>query len=388
MKNVITSGPWVAGHVVEIDTINRKLWLYGHGKEKNVDPYYYLLYEADMDKEGTTLLSAENAQHSVIFSPSRRFYIDQYSRVDMEPRIVLKNAKGKEVMELAQVDLRRVQEEGWRKPERFCVKAADGITDLYGVMWKPADFDSTRCYPIISSVYPGPYFEYVNTSFALNDAYNTRLAQLGFIVITVGHRGGSPMRGKAYHRYGYGNMRDYALEDDKCAIEQLAARHSFIDITKVGIFGHSGGGFMAAAALCKYPDFYTAAVASAGNHDNRIYNRGWVEIYHGVKEKSRKVKTAGGQDSIVYEYSCKVPTNMELAANLKGHLLLVAGDQDANVHPAHLMRFADALIKAGKNFDMVLLPGAKHGYTGANERFYEKKLWNHFARYLLNAAEA
>lgn len=388
LKNVITSGPWVAGHVVEIDTINRKLWLYGHGKEKNVDPYYYLLYEADMDKEGTTLLSAENAQHSVIFSPSRRFYIDQYSRVDMEPRIVLKNAKGKEVMELAQVDLRRVQEEGWRKPERFCVKAADGITDLYGVMWKPADFDSTRCYPIISSVYPGPYFEYVNTSFALNDAYNTRLAQLGFIVITVGHRGGSPMRGKAYHRYGYGNMRDYALEDDKCAIEQLAARHSFIDITKVGIFGHSGGGFMAAAALCKYPDFYTAAVASAGNHDNRIYNRGWVEIYHGVKEKSRKVKTAGGQDSIVYEYSCKVPTNMELAANLKGHLLLVAGDQDANVHPAHLMRFADALIKAGKNFDMVLLPGAKHGYTGANERFYEKKLWNHFARYLLNDAEA
>ena len=152
------------------------------------------------------------------------------------------------------------------------VKAADGLTDLHGIMWKPADFDPNKKYPIISSVYPGPFFEYVSTSFSLDDSYNMKLAQIGFIVVSMGHRGGSPMRGKFYHRYGYGNLRDYPLADDKYAIEQLADRYSFIDITKVGIFGHSGGGFMSTAALCTYPDFYTAAVSSSGNHDNNIYN--------------------------------------------------------------------------------------------------------------------
>lgn len=363
LKNVITSGAWVAGQIVSIDTLKRTFWFYGHGREKGTDPYYYLLYKASFDREGVTLLSGEKAQHSVNFSPSRKFYIDEYSRVDMQPQIWLKNASGKNILELARPDLRRIKEEGWQAPERFQVKAADGVTDLYGIMWKPADFDPGRKYPVISSVYPGPYYEYVKTSFTLNDGYNTRLAQLGFIVVAVGHRGGSPMRGKAYHRYGYGNMRDYPLADDKCAIEQLAARYPFIDISKVGIYGHSGGGFMAAAALCTYPDFYTAAVASSGNHDNRIYNRGWMEIYHGRPDR--------------------ITTNLELAGKLKGHLLLVSGDQDRNVHPAHLFRFADALIKAGKNFEMVLLPGAKHGYTGMNDRFFERKMWYHFARYLL-----
>ena len=331
-----------------------------------------------MDKEGTTLLSAENAQHSVIFSPSRRFYIDQYSRVDMEPRIVLKNAKGKEVMELAQVDLRRVQEEGWRKPERFCVKAADGITDLYGVMWKPADFDSTRCYPIISSVYPGPYFEYVNTSFALNDAYNTRLAQLGFIVITVGHRGGSPMRGKAYHRYGYGNMRDYPLADHKYAIEQLAMRYNYIDIDKVGIHGHSGGGFMSTAAMCQYPDFFKVAVSCAGNHDNNIYNRWWSETHHGVKE----VVSEKGDTTFVYN----IKTNEEIASRLKGHLMLVHGDIDNNVHPGNTLRVADALIRAGKRFDMLLLPQQRHGFGDMDEYFYWRMV-DYFSRHLLGEQE-
>ena len=163
------------------------------------------------------------------------------------------------------------------KPERFVVKAADNITDLHGVMWKPADFDSTKVYPIISVVYPGPYFGQVPTSFTLEDRCCTRLAQLGFIVIAVSHRGDTPMRGKAYHRFGYGNMRDYPLADDKYAIEQLARRYSFINGKKVGIYGHSGGGFMAAAAICTYPDFYKAAVSCSGNHDNNIYNRGWGE---------------------------------------------------------------------------------------------------------------
>ena len=383
LKNVITSGPWVAGQVAAIDTVGRAIYLYGFGREKGVDPYYYMLYKASIDKEGVTLLTPENAQHGASFLSSKRYFVDTYSRVDMEPKIVLKNNQGKVIMELAKPDTRRLKELGWRAPERFTVKAADGLTDIYGIMWKPADFDPNKKYPIISSVYPGPFFENVNTSFRVDDSYNMRLAQLGFIVVSMGHRGGSPMRGKFYHRYGYGKLRDYPLADDKYAIEQLADRYAYIDLSKVGIFGHSGGGFMSTAALCTYPDFYTAAVSSAGNHDNNIFNRGWSEIYHGVKEAVKTVKGKDGQDSTVYTYSCKVPTNMELAKRLKGHLLLVTGDMDKNVHPANTLRMVDALIKAKKNFEMIVLPGNGHGFGGKADAFFERKLWYHFAKYLL-----
>ena len=383
LKNVITSGPWVAGQVAAIDTVGRAIYLYGFGREKGVDPYYYMLYKASIDKEGVTLLTPENAQHGASFLSSKRYFVDTYSRVDMEPKIVLKNNQGKVIMELAKPDTRRLKELGWRAPERFTVKAADGLTDIYGIMWKPADFDPNKKYPIISSVYPGPFFEYVNTSFRVDDSYNMRLAQLGFIVVSMGHRGGSPMRGKFYHRYGYGKLRDYPLADDKYAIEQLADRYAYIDLSKVGIFGHSGGGFMSTAALCTYPDFYTAAVSSAGNHDNNIFNRGWSEIYHGVKEAVKTVKGKDGQDSTVYTDSCKVPTNMELAKRLKGHLLLVTGDMDKNVHPANTLRMVDALIKAKKNFEMIVLPGNGHGFGGKADAFFERKLWYHFAKYLL-----
>ena len=383
LKNVITSGPWVAGQVAAIDTVGRTIYLYGFGREKGVDPYYYMLYKASIDKEGVTLLTPENAQHGASFLSSKRYFVDTYSRVDMEPKIVLKNNQGKMIMELAKPDTRRLKELGWRAPERFTVKAADGLTDIYGIMWKPADFDPNKKYPIISSVYPGPFFEYVNTSFRVDDSYNMRLAQLGFIVVSMGHRGGSPMRGKFYHRYGYGKLRDYPLADDKYAIEQLADRYAYIDLSKVGIFGHSGGGFMSTAALCTYPDFYTAAVSSAGNHDNNIFNRGWSEIYHGVKEAVKTVKGKDGQDSTVYTYSCKVPTNMELVKRLKGHLLLVSGDMDKNVHPANTLRMVDALIKAKKNFEMIVLPGNGHGFGGKADAFFERKLWYHFAKYLL-----
>ena len=306
----------------------------------------------------------------------------------MEPRFTLKDNNGRVIIkDLAKVDIRRAYEMGWRAPERFVVKAADGLTDLHGIMWKPADFDPNKKYPIISSVYPGPFFEYVSTSFSLDDSYNMKLAQIGFIVVSMGHRGGSPMRGKFYHRYGYGNLRDYPLADDKYAIEQLADRYSFIDITKVGIFGHSGGGFMSTAALCTYPDFYTAAVSSSGNHDNNIYNNGWVEIHHGVKETKEMVKDSVNGDHEVSTFSVKVPTNMELAKNLKGHLLLVTGDMDKNVHPAHTLRMVDALIKAGKNFDMLVLPGKTHGY-GSADGFFERRLWFHFAKYLLGDTTA
>lgn len=382
LKNTVTSGDWVAGQPAAIDTLGRIFYVYGHGREKGADPYYYRLYKTNLDTKVCKLLTPEDAMHKVTFTPSRRYFIDVYSTVETEPRMVLKDNEGALIMELAKPDYRRLYEMGWKKPERFCVKAADGITDLYGVMYKPFDFDSTKSYPIISYVYPGPHFEYVKTSFGADDGYNVKLAQLGFIVVSLGHRGGSPMRGKFYHRYGYGNFRDYPLADDKYALEQLADRYPFIDINRVGIFGHSGGGFMSTAAICTYPGFYKAAVSSSGNHDNNIYNNGWVEIHHGVKETKKVIKDSVNGDREEYSYQVKVPTNMELAKNLRGHLLLVTGDMDKNVNPAHTFRMAEALIKAGKNFDMLVLPGKAHGY-GSADLFFERKMWFHFAKYLL-----
>ena len=385
LKNQLTDGTWVAGPVAQIDTVGRKMYFYGYGREKGIDPYYYILYEAHLDRPNALrLLTPENASHEVSISPSCRYLVDSYSTVSQEPVNVVRNRNGKVIMALEKPDLQPVYEMGWKAPERFKVKAADGVTDLYGVMWKPADFDSTKVYPIISNVYPGPFFEYVPTRFTINDVYNTRLAQLGFIVITVGHRGGTPMRGKAYHTYGYNNMRDYPLADDKYAIEQLAARYPFIDATKVGIYGHSGGGFMSAAAICTYPDFYSAAVSSAGNHDNRIYNKGFVEIHYGVDEKVTTTKDSLGVESKTYDYSVRVRPNQELAKNYKHGLLLFTGAIDQTVNPANTLRLVDALIKADKDFDMFVLPKCTHGFFGESENFFEHKMWRHFARLLLH----
>ena len=385
LKNQLTDGTWVAGPVAQIDTVGRKMYFYGYGREKGIDPYYYILYEAHLDRPNALrLLTPENASHEVSISSSCRYLVDSYSTVSQEPVNVVRNRNGKVIMTLEKPDLQPVYEMGWKAPERFKVKAADGVTDLYGVMWKPADFDSTKVYPIISNVYPGPFFEYVPTRFTINDVYNTRLAQLGFIVITVGHRGGTPMRGKAYHTYGYNNMRDYPLADDKYAIEQLAARYPFIDATKVGIYGHSGGGFMSAAAICTYPDFYSAAVSSAGNHDNRIYNKGFVEIHYGVDEKVTTTKDSLGVESKTYDYSVRVRPNQELAKNYKHGLLLFTGAIDQTVNPANTLRLVDALIKADKDFDMFVLPKCTHGFFGESESFFEHKMWRHFARLLLH----
>jgi dipeptidyl-peptidase-4 len=384
LKNQVTDGTWVAGPIEKIDTIGRKMYFYGYGREHGVDPYYYMLYEASLDKPNELrLLTSENATHEVRVSPTNRYFVDSYSTVSDVPVNVVRNRKGKVIMTLDQADMQPVYDLGWTKPERFKVKAADGMTDLYGVMWKPVDFDSTKVYPIVSSVYPGPQYEYVPTRFTLNHDYCTRLAQLGFIVVSVGHRGGTPMRGKAYHSYGYGNQRDYPLADDKYAIEQLAARYPFIDVTRVGIYGHSGGGLMSAAAICTYPEFYKAAVASAGNYDNRVYNKGWVEIHFGVDEKAKTTKDSLNVEHTTYEYKVRTRPVQELAKNYKNGLLLFTGAVDKTVNPAHTFRLAGALIKANKDFDMFVLPKSTHGFFGESELFFEHKMWRHFAKHLL-----
>ncbi len=284
-------------------------------------------------------------------------------------------------------------------PETFKVKAADGVTDIYGNLWKPFDFKPSKRYPIIANVYPGPQTESVSAGFSAT-ASNQRLAQLGFIVIQIGNRGGNPARSNAYHSYGYYNLRDYGLADKKAGIEQLAARFKWIDIDKVGIYGHSGGGFMTAAALMLPPfnDFFKVGVSSSGNHDNNVYNQNWSEQHHGLKEVSATAGTSSTGRSTPEEdegfpdenepqgtgtkFEIKVPTNAELAANLKGHLLLVHGEVDNNVHHAGTVRLMNALIKANKRFDFLLMPGKQHGY-GDMQPYFSQRLYEYFVEYLL-----
>ena len=380
LKNAITKGEFVAGKILKIDTLGRNIIFEAYGKDKKMDPYYRQYYKVNLDGTGLTLLTPGDGYHDISISPNGKYLFDTYSRVDMQPVQVVRDMKGKIIAKVQKYDLTSLYATGWKKPMRFKVKAADNNTDLYGVMYKPFDFDSTKLYPIISNVYPGPQAEYVQRTFAIDDNYNQSLAQLGFIVITVGHRGGSPYRPKWYHNFGYENLRDYPLADDKYAIEQLAQRYNFIDINKVGIYGHSGGGFMSTAAILTYPDFYKVAVSASGNHDNNIYTLWWGETHHGVKMETIKSKDKSNEKSkdkkdskdtngeikdskniSTYKFSAKIPTNIELAANLKGHLCLITGDIDVNVHMASTLRMADALIKNNKRFDLFIMPGKDHG---------------------------
>jgi dipeptidyl aminopeptidase/acylaminoacyl peptidase len=281
-------------------------------------------------------------------------------------------------MSLETADLSLLTDAGYKFPERFTVKAADGITNLYGVMYKPFDFDPSRKYPIITYVYPGPQVEGPGQSWSKSMNRLDRLAQLGFVVIAVGNRGGHPNRSKWYHNCGYGNLRDYGLEDQKYAIEQLAARYNYIDAGRVGIHGHSGGGFMSTAEILQYPDFFKVAVSCAGNHENNIYNRWWSEKHHGVLEEI----TSKGDTTFTYS----IGKNSQLANNLSGRLLLIHGDIDNNVHPGNTLRVANALIRANKRFDMLILPGQRHGFGDMDEYFFWR-MGDYFARYLLGDYE-
>ena len=385
LKNRITDGFYTAGDIVKIDTARSTLYFEAYGKEKEVNPYYAQLYKVKFDGSGIKRLTPEDADHNISASDKGNYFIDNYSRVDLPTNSVLRDSEGRIVQNLEQADITRMEEIGWKSPETFSVKAADDAIDLYGVMWKPFNFDSTKTYPIISYVYPGPQTEPFPIGFTIRGsrARPAALAQLGFVVVAMGQRGGSPLRSKYYHNYGYGNMRDYPLADNKYGIEQLASRHSFIDADRVGIYGHSGGGFMSTAALLTYPEFYDVAVSSAGNHDNNMYNLWWSEVHNGVKKVTKKVETdSASTDSVKVEWEAHVEPNTALAKNLQGHLLLVHGTIDDNVHPGNTIRMADALIKQGKRFDLMMLPGQRHGF-GEYSPYFERMLWYYFAEHLL-----
>jgi dipeptidyl aminopeptidase/acylaminoacyl peptidase len=291
--------------------------------------------------------------------------------VNTVPKSDLSTTAGRLVTNLETADLTRLFEMGYQFPEIFVVKAADGITDLYGVMYKPFDFDSTKSYAMVQYVYPGPQTEAVDYAFSARLDRTDRMAQLGMIVITVGNLGGHHVRSKWYHNYGYGNLRDYGLRCKITAAQQLAARHSYVDVNRVGIWGISGGGFMSTAAVLKYPDFFKVAISHVGNHDNNIYNRWWSEKHHGILEEVISKKDSTGaitSSDTTFKYT--MPTNQALAGNLKGKLLLTHGEIDNNVHPANTMRVAHALIRANKRFDMFIYPSQRHGYGDMTEYMF------------------
>jgi dipeptidyl-peptidase-4 len=373
LETPLTAGEFVCEGIEKVDEKARVLYFAACGREPGEDPYYTHLYRVNLDGTGLKLLDKGDASHGADMNDGARWFVDNFSRVDAAPRSELRDAAGSLVLALEATDVSALLAAGFKFPEPFKVKADDGITDLYGVMYKPFDFDRNAKYPIIAYVYPGPQTESVSKTFVPRNA-NVALAQLGFVVIEVGNRGGHPSRSKWYHNYGYGNLRDYGLADKKRAIEELAALDPFVDLDRVGIYGHSGGGFMSTAAMLVYPDFFKVAVSSSGNHENNIYNRWWSEKHHGVKEVADK------DGNVKFEYS--IATNSEIAQNLKGHLLLTTGDIDNNVHPANTLRLAAALIKAGKRFDFFIFPGQRHGYGDMSDYWFWIRA-DYFAKWLL-----
>ena len=364
LLNRVTQGEQlVAGRIEKIDTLNRSMIFLGHGQEGG-DPHYTYYYKVGLNGKNQQLLTYGNGEHSLTYSKDGHYAIDHYSRMDM-PSVynVVSIDHPKKHFELCRIAETDALKAGWVKPTLIHVKAADEQTDLYGVMYLPSDsslFTLHSSLPIITNVYPGPQDDQIPRSFTIDENGNQSLAELGFVVINVQPRGSSPLRDRDFYTYGYGNLRDYPIADDKHTIETLARQYSFIDTTRVGIYGHSGGGFETVTAMLTYPDFYKVGVAASGNYDNSTYIQWWAETYQG--------------------YGKPIPTAMELAKNLKGRLLLMTGEVDENVPVASTVRMADALQKAGKRFDMMVFPEQGHGLYGS---YYQNIIRYYFLEHLV-----
>jgi dipeptidyl aminopeptidase/acylaminoacyl peptidase len=373
LKGRLTEGPWHVDGILGVNEARAHVFFRANAREEGEDPYFMHTYRVGVDGSGLTLLNPGDFDHRSVMSESNGYFVDNYSRVNTVPASALFDATGRKILDLEEADFSALMDAGYQFPEPYKIEAADGVTDIYGVMYKPYDFDPNKKYPIVEYVYPGPQTESVSKSFSTN-ASEQALAQFGMIVITVGNRGGHPDRSKWYHNYGYGNLRDYGLADKKAAVEQLADRHDFIDRNRVGIYGHSGGGFMSTAAMLVYPDFFKVAVSSSGNHNNDVYNLNWSEKHDGVKEN------VDDEGEVSFEYD--IQKNSDLAANLKGHLMLTTGNVDNNVHHASTHRMAEALIRANKRFDYFVFPGQRHGYGNMGDYWFWLRA-EYFVKHLL-----
>ena len=369
VKNRLTEGPWFASAIQSVDEVAKQVYFTARGREPGQFWYYAKLYRVNYDGTGLALLTPEDAHHEIDFSPSGKYFVDSYSRIETAPVTVLRSAiDGRMLRPLETADISRLKDIGWQPGRVFTAKARDGITDLYGVIYLPPGLDSTMTYPVIDNIYPGPQVGSVGGWSFKSGGEAFALAQLGFVVVQIDHLG-TPMRSKAFHDNYYANFIDNGLPDHVEVLKQLGARYRFLDLSRVGIFGHSGGGFASADAMFRYPDFFKVAVSSSGNHDNRSYNIYWSEKYQGLMKRDTLRKTDN------YESSA----NGGYAKNLKGKLFLMTGDMDDNVHPAMTVQVVDALIKANKSFDYLVLPNRAHGL---NEPYVIRRRWDYFVEHL------
>lgn len=371
LKHPITQGEWNVLQVLKVDEKERIIYFTGAGREAG-DPYFQYLYRVGMDGSNLKLLSPDSANHEISLSPSGEFFVDSYSTPATPPVTVLRNNIGEKLLTLEEADISRLLESGWVPPMPITVKARDGVTDLYGLLFKPANFGPEKKYPIINYIYPGPQSGSVGSrSFSASRRDNQALANLGFIVVSIDAMG-TPMRSKSFHAAYYGNMGDNGLPDQVAGMQQLAGRYPWIDLDRAGIYGHSGGGFASTDAILRYPDFFKVAVSGAGNHDNRNYEDDWGEKWQGLLETFPDGTTNYDNQA-----------NQLLVENLKGKLLLTHGTMDTNVPVYNTLLVVDRLIEANKDFDLALFPNRGHGF--AMEPYMMRKRWDYFVKNLLGA---
>ncbi|MGC4036192.1 MAG: DPP IV N-terminal domain-containing protein [Chitinophagaceae bacterium] len=370
LKNQITKGNWVVLKVMKVDEKNRLVYFLANGQQLE-NPYFTQFYKIGFDGKGLTLLTPEAGTHTISFSPSEKYFIDSYSKPDVPTVTVLRSIDGKLVTDLEKTDIARLKATGWKPPMPITLKAHDGKTDIYGLMFTPTHLDPNRKYPVVDYIYPGPQGGSVGGwSFSAARGDHQSLAELGFIVVLI-EGTSNPDRNKSFHDMYYPNMSENTLPDQVAGIRQLAAKYSYMDTTKIGIWGHSGGGFATAAALFRYPDFFKVGISESGNHDNRNYEDDWGERYIGFLTKD-----ANGKDN--YE----AQANQTYAKNLKGKLLLAHGLMDNNVPPYNTTLVIEALTKANKDYDLIVFPNAAHGY-GSYSPYMMRRRWDYFVKNLL-----
>ncbi len=372
LKHQITSGEGNVTQLLRVDEKNRMLYFVAVGREKGRDPYYRHFYRVGFDGKRVELLTPEDADHEVSLAPSGRFFVDVYSTPDTSPVALLRNADGGTVLTLEKADISKLLATGWRPPTRFTVKARDGSTDLSGLRVKPTNLDPSQKYPIVNQIYPGPQTGSVGgRQFSPARGDTQALAELGFVVVQIDGMG-TPWRSKKFHEAYYGDMGDNTLPDQVTGMKQLAERYAWIDIDRAGIYGHSGGGYATASAMFRYPDFFKVGISEAGNHDNRNYEDDWAEKWQGLLQ----VKSDGTTN---YDNQA----NQLVAKNLKGKLLLAHGTMDTNVPPYNTLLVVNELIRANKDFDLLMLPNRGHGF--GNEPYMVRRRWDYFVRNLLGA---
>jgi dipeptidyl-peptidase 4 len=370
MKNQITHGDGNVTQVLHVDEKTRTIYFLAVGKEQGRDPYFQHFYSIGFDGKDMKLLTPENADHAITPSQDGRYFVDVYSTATQPQTAVVRDNQGEVVVDVAKQDITKLVAAGWVPPVPITVKARDGKTDLYGFMFKPTNFDAMKRYPIVDRVYPGPQTGSCGgRGFAAAHGDLQSLAELGFIVVCIDGMG-TPFRSKAFHAFYFGDLGDNTIPDQISGMKDLASRYPWIDLDKVGIYGHSGGGNATAAAMFHYPDFFKVGIAESGNHDQRDYEDDWAEKWNGLLVKNSDGTT--NYDS---------QANQSFVKGLKGHLLLAHGSMDTNVPPNNTLLVVDALIKANKDFDLLIIPNVAHGYAEASQ-YMTRRRWDYFVRYL------